>query len=98
MAELVLELKVDPESGERVLVVHYESDEDALAMEHERDHRRLFEAIVPEGARASLGIRRAEAVLPVASALSLGEARTADNQQEQERALRPGLWLGDGEG
>lgn len=36
-----LKLTVDPQTGKRELIVGYQSDEDALAMEHEADHRKL---------------------------------------------------------
>jgi len=36
-----LRLSVDPETGERTLSIGYESDRDALPMEHEDEHRKL---------------------------------------------------------
>lgn len=54
MAEITLRLRHDPKSGRRELVIHYESDDDALAHEHEQDHRALVEDLlgVPVGAIA----------------------------------------------
>jgi hypothetical protein len=54
MAEVTLRLRHNPKTGLRELVVHYESDEDALAHEHERDHRSWVEDLlgVPVGALA----------------------------------------------
>lgn len=54
MAEVTLRLRHNPKTGLRELIVHYESDDDALAHEHERDHRRWVEDLlgVPVGALA----------------------------------------------
>ena len=43
MAEAVLTLKMNTRTGERTLIIHYESESDALAYEHvaqERQHPR----------------------------------------------------------
>ncbi|MEJ7604374.1 MAG: hypothetical protein WKG01_41320 [Kofleriaceae bacterium] len=52
MAELVLRLRVDPQTGKREVVVDYASDSDALPIEHEDEHRRLAGKVV-EGGLAS---------------------------------------------
>ncbi len=46
MAEVTLTLKHDRKTGRRTLVVHFESEEDALPMEHERDHRAFVEGLL----------------------------------------------------
>ena len=46
MAEIILKLRHNVTTGERELVVHYESEEDALSHEHERDHRALVESML----------------------------------------------------
>jgi hypothetical protein len=46
MPEVTLRLRHHPITGERELIINYESDEDALGHEHERDHRRIVEAIL----------------------------------------------------
>ena len=46
MAEITLRLRHDPRTGRRELIVHLESDSDVLGHEHERDHRRLVEALI----------------------------------------------------
>ena len=49
MAELVLRLRVDPQTGKREVVVDYASDSDALPIEHEDEHRRLAGKVVEGG-------------------------------------------------
>ena len=46
MAEVTIKFRHDPKSGKRELVIHYESESDALPHEHERDHRALAEALI----------------------------------------------------
>ncbi len=46
MAEVTLKLRHDPKTGRRTLVIHFESDADAMAHEHERDHRAFVEALL----------------------------------------------------
>lgn len=46
MAEVTIRLRHNPRTGERVLVIHYESEADALPHEHERDHRALAERLI----------------------------------------------------
>jgi len=45
-----LKLSVDPETGERTLTIGYESDKDALPMEHEDAHRKLAIGVAGEDA------------------------------------------------
>ena len=46
MAEAVLTLRMNARTGERTLIIHYESESDALAYEHEDDHRSFVESIL----------------------------------------------------
>jgi hypothetical protein len=46
MAEVTIRFRSNPRTGKRELVVSYTSDEDALAHEHERDHRALVEKLL----------------------------------------------------
>jgi hypothetical protein len=57
MAEITIKLRHNPKTGERELIIGYESEGDALPFEHEREHRALVEALLgrplgelPEGA------------------------------------------------
>ena len=46
MAEAVLTLKMNARTGERTLIIHYESESDALSYEHEDDHRAFVESLL----------------------------------------------------
>jgi hypothetical protein len=46
MAEVTIRLRHNPRTGEREVVIHYESDSDALPHEHERDHRAIAEQLI----------------------------------------------------
>ena len=50
MAELTIRLVVDPDTGKKNVLIAYESDSDALPMEHEEEHRRLVDRLIEKGA------------------------------------------------
>jgi hypothetical protein len=50
MASLILRLQIDPATGRKDVVIQYESDSDALPMEHEEEHRRLVDKLIAGGA------------------------------------------------
>ena len=55
MAEVTIRLRHNPRTGEREVVIHYESDRDALPHEHERDHRALAEQLIGRPLEQVLG-------------------------------------------
>ncbi len=67
MARLTLQLKVDPVSKKREVVIGYESDADALPMEHEDDHRTLVQKVAGAAGRGATRVQANEGLLePVA--------------------------------
>ena len=58
MARLVIRLLTDPVTGKRQVDVAYESDADALPMEHEQEHRRLVEKVVGSLSNRKLVVER----------------------------------------
>lgn len=50
MAELTIRLVIDPATGKKNVVIAYQSDQDALPMEHEAEHRRLVDRLIEGGA------------------------------------------------
>ena len=49
MASLILRLQIDPATGRKDVIIKYESDSDALPMEHEEEHRRLVDKLIAGG-------------------------------------------------
>jgi hypothetical protein len=49
MAELIIMLRRDPQSGKQNIIVKLDSDPDSLPIEHEQLHRRLVEKLVGKG-------------------------------------------------
>jgi hypothetical protein len=87
MAELVIHLQIDPETGKKNLIIEYESDSDMLPHEHEEEHRRLIDQIVEGGMvkAEDLGkvvIKRDGAVVVEVAA---GEADQADEGESVEQ-------------
>lgn len=85
MAEVTLRLRHNPKTGVREIVVHYESDDDALAHEHERDHRAMVEDLlgVPVGAIADTVVVER---LSAKAKAELAESATATRAAEAEGA------------
>ena len=82
MAEAEIRLVIDPVTGKRDVIIEYLSDEDALPMEHEEEHRRLVDRLIQGGAIAAseLGkivVRRA------------GEVEAGDESGVEESAATP---------
>lgn len=86
MAEITLRLRHNPKTGLRELVIHYESDDDALAYEHEQDHRAMVEDLlgVPIGAIADTVVVERLAT------------KTASEQEASEQAARAAAAEGAG--
>jgi len=53
MAELTIRLRVDPRTRKKDVVISYRSDDDALPLEHEDEHRRLVDQLIEGGALAA---------------------------------------------
>lgn len=49
MAEMTIQLRIDPVSGKKDIVVSLSSDEDSLPHEHEQRHRELVDALIESG-------------------------------------------------
>ena len=49
MAELIIMLRRDPNTGKQNIIVKLDSDPDSLPHEHEQMHRRLVEKLVGKG-------------------------------------------------
>jgi hypothetical protein len=87
MAEVTLRLRHNPLTGQRELLIHYESEDDALPHEHERAHRALVEQILgrPIGEDERVVVERSKPARP-AEASAQGEAAP----QRASRASRGG--------
>lgn len=49
MATLILRLEIDPNTKKKNVWVKYDSDSDALPMEHEAQHKQIVEALLKGG-------------------------------------------------
>jgi hypothetical protein len=49
MAEMIIILRRDPQTGKQNVIVKLDSDPDALPMEHEQMHKQLVEKLVGKG-------------------------------------------------
>lgn len=83
MAEITIRFRHDPATGKHEIVVLYESDEDALPHEHERDHRALVEEILgrPIGDDETIVVEREDAA-------SSGTEESAERDEALRRQAR----------
>jgi hypothetical protein len=49
VAEMIIVLRRDPQTGKQNIIVKLDSDPDALPIEHEQMHKRLVEKLVGKG-------------------------------------------------
>lgn len=49
MGEFTVRFKFDTTTGRKEIVVEYESDQDALPVEHEKRHRQIVEQLLGQG-------------------------------------------------
>ena len=83
MAELVIQLQVDPTTRRKNIVVSYRSDADALPMEHEEEHRRLVNALVEGGVVKAEELGKIEIKRESAQAVASDAAEaTAEDERE----------------
>lgn len=50
MAEIIVRLKYNKDTGKKDILIDYESDSDALRWEHERKHKEIVKQLLGEGA------------------------------------------------
>jgi hypothetical protein len=49
MAEMTIQLRCNPETGKKDIIISLRSDEDALPVEHEQQHRALVDRLIQGG-------------------------------------------------
>ena len=49
MASLTIRLEIDPKTKKKNVIIKYDSDSDALPLEHEEQHKRLVDALIKNG-------------------------------------------------
>jgi hypothetical protein len=91
-ANLTIQFTVDPETGERTIVVRYRSDPDALPQEHEEEHRALVEQLVEGGLIPAAEAGRVRIEREPAA------ARDGDTHATAELGTRRGVASGEGGG
>lgn len=81
MAELVIRLRRDPQTGKQDIVITLHSDADALPHEHEEQHRALVEKIIGKDTVGKVIVEREAGKEPTSP---IGE--TTPEKREAERA------------
>jgi hypothetical protein len=88
MAEVTIQLVIDPQSGKKNVIIGYRSDSDALPVEHEEDHRRLVDQLIEGGALSAAELGKI--VVERESDAGVQAEVAEEQQQEQRDALKEG--------
>jgi hypothetical protein len=85
MAQLMIRLQVDPKTRKKNIIIGYRSDEDALPLEHEEEHRRLVNQLIEGGAisAAELG----QIIIERESEQQTPTSETSVAEQEQHPSI-----------
>ncbi|QGJ70054.1 Hypothetical protein PBC10988_17430 [Planctomycetales bacterium 10988] len=88
MAEMTIELRVDPQTGKRDILIGLRSDADALPMEHEQHHRELVNKLLEKGiiTEEEIGKVIVEREQPAEEELPQTEAESTPEQARQAHA------------
>lgn len=89
MAELTIRLVTDPQTGKKNIVVRYRSDEDALPLEHEEEHRRLVDRLIQGGA-IKAGDAGRVIIEREGGSTAADEERARDEGEREDRGLKQG--------
>ena len=88
MAEMTIQLKIDPATGKKDIIIALKSDDDALPHEHEQQHQKLVEKLIEGGLLQAAEVGK----IVVEREAEEGEpaAPVASPEQEQRRAQGQG--------
>jgi hypothetical protein len=89
VAELTIRLQTDPRTGKKSIIVRYRSDEDALPLEHEEEHRLLVEKLIQKGA-IKAGDAGRVVIEREGAGVEVGEERSRGEDEREERGLKQG--------
>jgi isochorismate hydrolase len=80
MPKMTIRLEIDQHNGKRNVVISYESEEDALPIEHEEEHRAMVEKIFGPGV-----LKAGEIGKIIVERGGNSAPQTTPNEEEQER-------------
>lgn len=88
MAEMTIRLRCDPQTGKKDIIVSLRSDEDALPLEHEQQHKALVEKLIEGGivSQSELGKIIVEREEEEAQPQSVA----GENPQQERRSISQG--------
>jgi hypothetical protein len=85
MADITIRFRHNPKTGQRELVIAYESESDALPHEHERDHRNAVTSLLGPSMGAAQGAEVSREETKGEPAEAATEPGTANRQAERAK-------------
>lgn len=90
MPSATIRLIVDPNTGKKNVVISYASDEDALPMEHEHEHKALVDKLIEGGALSAADLGQVVVEREEEEAVATATSSSEELQQDEARARREG--------
>lgn len=86
MASITIRLRYNTQTGKKDLLIDYHSDEDALPMEHEQDHRAIVNDLLGKGVLAAgeLGDVHVRRVRPTVQTTQQSTAPSPQEHAEEQ--------------
>jgi hypothetical protein len=85
MADITIRFRHNPKTGQRELVIAYESESDALPHEHERDHRNAVTSLLGKDMGADKGAEVSREETNAAPTEATPESPTSARQAERNK-------------
>ena len=86
MAEITIRFRRDAKTGKREIVIHLESEPDALPHEHEQDHKKLVESLLGMPVTEDMGDIVVERVQKEGAKVGTVQAEPGARQREAEKS------------
>ena len=90
MAEVIIHLEVDPQTKKKNIYIKYESDADALPIEHEEEHRRIVDKLINGGALRAEDVGNIIIEREGVTVLDEQADQTEDEQQDRKALEQKG--------
>lgn len=89
MAQMTIQLRVDPQSGKKDIIVSLRGDDESLPHEHEQLHRKLVEKLIQGGllTAAEVGQIIVERESEEGTSAPAGQGSTAAEETSQRPSL-----------
>ncbi len=87
MGTLIVRLEIDPQTKKKNILIKYDSDADALPLEHEEQHKKIVSALIA-GGRLKLEELGTVSISRESQAAATPDAKGADSEATEAQAKK----------